>query len=64
MRKKLKAKCPVCALPSQVREQLAEAPKKKIRLEDRLEWLQALGHKDVHIEDLTRHLNTRHDYNA
>lgn len=69
MREERKASCPVCALPEAIRLQLLEAPAKKIKLEKRLKWLmclQELGHipstVEIHQNDLTSHLNQRHDH--
>jgi hypothetical protein len=54
--------CPICALPEGVREQLAEAPEKKIKLADRVKWLREVCGADVTVADVSRHLNARHDY--
>jgi len=62
MRKERKESCPVCALPQAVREQLQAAPDKKIKLEKRLKWLVCLGYTKIQQQELTTHLNQRHDY--
>lgn len=53
--------CPVCALPSTVRQQLAEASAKKISRHTQLEWLRSECQTKITGEDLDRHRNGRHD---
>lgn len=63
MRAERQKGCPVCALPKHIKEQLQEAPEKKIKVADRVLWLNEVCGADVTISDLTTHVSARHDYN-
>lgn len=63
MRAKIRKSCPVCQLPDEIRSQLGSyASKRRYTREDQLEWLRsAVGVKDITMEVLVVHLNSRHD---
>lgn len=64
MRDKRREGCPVCALDPAVRQQLAEASTRKIPRAVQLEWLHAEVRTKVTADDLSQHVNGRHDAEA
>ena len=61
MRAKRRAECPVCQLPEEVTEQLAEAGRKKISRRDQIEWLNNELGIDISSADLDKHYSGRHN---
>jgi hypothetical protein len=53
--------CPVCALPDVVRQQLAAASDKGIKIALQVEWLRSEHQAKVTPSDLTTHRAGRHD---
>lgn len=60
MKAKKRAECAVCQLPDAIREQLAEASSKKIKVRDQLEWLTEVVGAEVNESDLVSHRSARH----
>lgn len=60
VRQKRREACPVCQLPDDVRGQLVDATRKKIKRALQLEWLAELGY-DISDHDLSAHYSGRHD---
>ncbi len=61
MRQKRREACPVCALPEDVRAQLATASDKGITQKHVLEWLRSAIGASITKDELTGHRNGRHD---
>lgn len=53
--------CPVCALPPDIREQMARASEKKIRRPVVLAWLRDEHGTEIKDTDMTVHVNGHHD---
>jgi len=53
-------KCSICTLSTEVLEQLHDELNAKIRLRQRLDWLNAHHHVGATMDDLKRHINERH----
>lgn len=53
--------CPVCALPTEIREQMARASEKKIRRPVVLAWLRDEYGTEIKDTDMTVHVNGHHD---
>ena len=62
VRKSRRKGCPVCALPPNIREQLKAAPAKKIKLEERVDWIKAVTGKSIPGVVIQTHVRGRHDY--
>lgn len=56
--------CPVCALPTDIREQMARASEKKIRRPVVLAWLRDEHNITIGDVDMTTHVNGHHDSTA
>lgn len=62
MQAKARAGCVVCRLPEEVRSQLGRAAVKRgFSREDQVEWLRSACGVGVTHEELSTHLNGRHD---
>jgi len=53
-------KCSICALSPEVLEQLHDESNAKIRLRQRLDWLNVHHKVGATMDDLKRHINERH----
>ncbi len=62
VRKERQKDCLICTLPRAIQDQLMAAPEKKIKLADRVQWLNEVCGVDAKVSDLTKHMNARHHY--
>lgn len=60
-REKRREGCPVCALPDAIRGQMANASDKKIKRSVVLDWLREEHAVDMADQDVSTHINARHD---
>lgn len=60
MKAKRRAACKVCALPSEVLDQLIAARSAKIRRADMLEWLRTEVGAEITDAEMTAHYSARH----
>jgi hypothetical protein len=58
---KRKQDCKVCALSPEIREEMIQASKKKIRQADVIEWLRAEQGVSLDDSDLASHYSGKHD---
>lgn len=60
-RKKRTADCAVCALPDDIRQQMAGASDKKIKKATVIAWLKEQRDIQITASDMTTHVNGHHD---
>lgn len=58
---KRREKCPVCALPEEVRQQIREARDKKVDRRTIREWLKSEYGREIPETNYTTHSNGHHD---